>query len=525
MGRWMRPAFLGLSFLAASVLAGAPGRGDEAAGSPEVRVILWFDTEDYLLPASDDAAKRIAGMLAERGIRGTFKVVGEKARALERRGRTDVIEALRKHDIAFHSNFHSVHPTPAEYLAEAGWEEGVAEFARREGPGAADVRRIFRVERLACYGQPGSSWGPETYAGLARIGVAPCYVDDGDHVEMGGQPFRYCGVLTVYGMGGNCTRMDLHAEGGLERGCRAFEEVVRRLRAAGGGLISIYYHPCEWVHREFWDGVNFRRGANPPREEWREPPQREPEETEAAFERYGKYLDFLKTQGVAFVTASDLLRIYADPVREEGASLDDALRAAREIAGSGKVDALEARNGRYLSPADQLAALVEALARTVEEGAAPSRVDVPELLGPAEPPPAAEAEGGAGEEEVDWPAFRAALLDVRDALRVRRQVPSRVFLGARAIAPADFLGACAGLALEALGGEPRKGLPARGPGPAVRIRRGVQVATERHIARDTPGLFGGWIIHREGFRAPHLLEMGRLQAWTLKPAAAVTRAR
>ena len=86
--------------------------GQEPAKGPRIDVILWFDTEDYLLPADDDAAKRLAEMLSQRGIRATFKVVGEKARVLEKRGRTDVIAALRKHDIAYHSNLHSVHPTP-----------------------------------------------------------------------------------------------------------------------------------------------------------------------------------------------------------------------------------------------------------------------------------------------------------------------------------------------------------------------------------------------------------------------------
>src|SRR5690242_8915370 len=88
--------------------------------APEIDVLLWFDTEDYLLPADDDAAKRLAELLSAREIRGTFKVVGEKARVLERRGRTDVIAALQKHAIGFHANYHSVHPTPTEYLADCG---------------------------------------------------------------------------------------------------------------------------------------------------------------------------------------------------------------------------------------------------------------------------------------------------------------------------------------------------------------------------------------------------------------------
>jgi hypothetical protein len=44
------------------------------------------------------------------------------------------------------------------------------------------------------------------------------------------------------------------------------------------------------------------------------------------------------------------------------------------------------------------------------------------------------------------------------------------------------------------------------------------VGSTRYVAEDTPDLFGGWIIHKEGFRAPKLMELARLQAWTLKPA-------
>ena len=36
-----------------------PAHLSAAEASPKVYVILWFDTEDYLLPASDDAALRV----------------------------------------------------------------------------------------------------------------------------------------------------------------------------------------------------------------------------------------------------------------------------------------------------------------------------------------------------------------------------------------------------------------------------------------------------------------------------------
>src|SRR2546426_7428545 len=97
-----------------------------------IYVILWFDTEDYILPQSDDAALRVAEILTQQGVRATFKIVGEKARTLEKRGRQDVIAALSRHDIGFHSNLHSQQPSPALRLRDMGWEEGVQEFDRTE---------------------------------------------------------------------------------------------------------------------------------------------------------------------------------------------------------------------------------------------------------------------------------------------------------------------------------------------------------------------------------------------------------
>src|SRR3984893_16069460 len=164
-------------FLTVFVAVVAPVRAaDEKA---KVYVILWFDTEDYILPASDDAALKVADMLTKEKIRATFKVVGEKARTLEKRKRGDVIAALKKHEIGYHSNFHSVQPSPAMYLNNLGWDEGVAEFDRREGPGRADVERVFGTAP-SCYGQPGSSWGPQSYGALNKWGMK-VYLDAGAH--------------------------------------------------------------------------------------------------------------------------------------------------------------------------------------------------------------------------------------------------------------------------------------------------------------------------------------------------------
>jgi hypothetical protein len=490
-----------------------PKASPAASEVARVDVILWFDTEDYLSPADDDACKRLAQMLTERHIRATFKVVGEKARVLERRGRHDVIDALKNHDIGYHANFHSVHPAPSEYLADCGLLDGMAEFERREGGGAADVRRIFGLNTLVCYGQPGSSWAPQAIAALKNIGIAPsgvpCYVDEGEHVGLDHKPFWFAGALNVYHMGPNYTRMELHDPAAVEPAKQKVSDIAQRLRTEGGGLISIFYHPCEWIHLEFWDGVNFRRGANPPPEQWKAPPQRTSLETDAAFERFGQYIDHIRSiPGVRFVTAGELPSIYPDTVRTAGAPEEDMAQIASRLVSDGTngVDFAVIDNRSY-SAADQF----ELLATAVGHLSAAEKFQLPllatGLLGPESEPPQSNQRT-----HIDWPAFRMATADVVNFIKTRGRVPARVFIGPDAIPPSVFLIALAkvyefhrvhgALPLEA----------------GVELPESVELLPARHVAEDTPGLFGGWIIHKENFRAPKILEMARLQAWTLKPA-------
>lgn len=478
-----------------------------------VNVILWFDTEDYLLPADDDAAKRLAQMLAARHIRATFKVVGEKARVLEQRGRRDVIDALKENDIGYHSNLHSVHPAPAEYLADCGLLDGMEEFVRREARGAADVRRIFDVPTLVCYGQPGSSWAPQAVAALGQCGISndgtPCYLDSGNHIGLHGRPYWYCGVLCVYDMSPNETRMDLYEPGGLEKGDEDFDRIASRLAAAGGGLISIYYHPCEWVHVKFWDAVNFSRGANPPREEWKAPPQRPAAETEAAFTRFGAYLDHLRAvPNVQFVTASQLPKVYPDRSTAEGATDSDVMQLARALGASNSAGVdFQLIGDKAFSPADQFYLFCSALGRLIHPDSASGSLSLPAgLLGPDGPPPeSVNAPNG-----INWPAFRDAVLDAGDFVHQQHRVPARVFIGADAIAAADFLVAMAHVLTQRAdaGHFPE----------SVTLPIGIKLLTARHVVPDSPAVYGGWIIHKEGFRAPHMLDTAKLQAWTLKPA-------
>lgn len=56
-----------------------------------IKVMLWYDVEDFITPEADDALLALIDMMDSLGIRGSFKIVGEKIRVLKERGRTDIL--------------------------------------------------------------------------------------------------------------------------------------------------------------------------------------------------------------------------------------------------------------------------------------------------------------------------------------------------------------------------------------------------------------------------------------------------
>ena len=487
--------------LCAVVFAAALGAHAQDS-MPPVYVTLWFDTEDYILPQDDGAAKRLAEMLTRLGVQATFKVVGEKARVLESRGRRDVIAALRRHDIGYHSNTHSQQPTIAVYLQNAGWEDGRAEFYRRESRGARDVERIFGMKPSA-YGQPGSAWAPQAYPALRDMGIE-MYLDEADHVGIDDQPFYYGGMLNVFRMRSNLARMELNGGASLATGKARFTRTVEQLRSRGGGTISIYYHPNEWVHAEFWDAVNFRRGANPPRTAWKRPPTRPEAETEQAFRDFEEYVRFIKTQpGVRFVTATELKGIYRDETPGRAFSRDEVVRVAREIR---REITFQRSEGYALSAADTFSLLNNAMAAFIERRQLPDPARIAVLDGPARS--YVPSTGGARSASYPWEAFAAAVGDTADFCRTTRRVPDEIWIGAENLSPADYLATLARTLDE---------VSSSGTAPAQVTRADGRFTADRYVAADAPALWG-WIIFPEGFHAPRIMELARLQAWTLKPA-------
>lgn len=461
---------------------------------PPVYVTLWFDTEDYLLPASDDATLRLARFLSDEGVRATFKVVGEKARVLEQRRRHDVIDALKEHEIGYHTNFHSVHPTISAFSANLGWDDGVAEFNRRQRGGFDDLIRVFG-QMPSCYGQPGSSWAPQVYGALREWGV-PLYLDAGNHIQLDGRAFWYGGILSVYSMK-HTLRTDLEAPSDLGTAKAEFRASYDEIVAAGGGLVSIYYHPCEFVHTQFWDGANFSKGANPPRNQWKLPKKKTAEQTATAFANFEGYVQFIKSlPNVRFVTGWEITNLY-----EEGRQPISVAQLAASV--TPEISYFES-GSLSLSPSQIFAGLNEAFVNGYHQGAslAESKAYGPSLVGPTSAPPVIDQDI-----DIDLEQFARTAKDVDAYLDRHQRIPNAVWFGSQRVSPERYLYRLARL-LE------QDKLPQTVTFDAdVKVR----LAAADYVQQDNPRLWG-WVIFPDGFSAPEMMRLAKRQAWTLKPA-------
>ena len=75
-------------------------------------VIFSLDTEDYINRDAAEGILRTAQLFRRENIKGCYQIVGMLAEALVEWNRQDIIDELREyHEVDYHSNRHSHHPT------------------------------------------------------------------------------------------------------------------------------------------------------------------------------------------------------------------------------------------------------------------------------------------------------------------------------------------------------------------------------------------------------------------------------
>lgn len=468
-----------------------------------VNVFFWFDVEDYVTPESDVALGRLVELFDRHGLKATFKMVAEKVRGLERRGHQDILAKLRAHDIGYHTDYHSKPPSIAEYLLDCDWEEGTAEFMRREQDGLDTLKRAFQ-RSPSCYGQPGGAWAPQVYPALRQWGM-PVYLDAGPWVRLDGRPHRYCDVLDLLGLE---ALRSIGVSGGGEEVARRQAQVaewVNRFRPTGGE-ISLYAHECEFATRTFWDAINYSRGTDTPRERWQPAPLLSETEREERYAAMDGFLTFVQSlPDVRIAVASEASLLYRDRAKGRSFTPHQIAQVCEPMA-----DGITHQmcDGVWLAPAEVYGLVVALVAARIRNGKWPDQVPYRYLDGPS--PPFFGASPDSTSTEVSHMAlddlFGVCLYE--DAyLNACGQMPARVQVGSGWLMPADFLATVGSFLCHWLDGS-------TDDAPIVRGRFLQAKYVPDHVSWD-------WLVFPSGFSADPLLRMGQLQAWTLKPAPLV----
>ena len=456
----------------------------------KIYIAFQLDTEDFINEATDDVLIELVKIFDKHDVKVTFAIVGEKARALERRNRRDVIEALRKHDIAYQSNLHSVHPVITEYVRELDWSEGVEEVIRRELEGVIDIARIFGKWPKA-FVQPGGSWTPQAVYAIRKMRIN-VYADG--IFESG--PFWYCGVLGIrYTI--HFREDKAHLDDYLKELKEEFEAQYSKLKDMGG-VIIILLHPCMLVTKEFWDALNFAKGVNNDRVTYSV--LYPTEIVRAKLRNLDKFVQFLKKHDVEFVTLSELYDLFKEPSKVR-LTMNEIEMISDHFARKLKYLKL----GRhYISPAEAFYALSSFLSSYYLEGKLPSIVECAKVLGPIQKPRTLKRRV-----IISLSEFLKKVCEVKLYLNAMGVIPHEIKIERHTIGPGDFMKAMASICLKLLEKRPIREISVE----PFRQAPELDFDLEDRVKRGWK-----WIIFPEKFSAPRILEYTLLQSWTLKPA-------
>jgi len=467
-----------------------------------VYVYLWFDIEDYVTKESDDLVLEASRILKKYKIPVTCKVVAEKVRALLANGRNDVIAAISEHDVGYHLDTHSRHPTLYEYLAEENVAKGAADFYDREKDGFQLVKHTFK-RSPSCFGHPGPAWAPHIYPALKEMGI-PVYLDETSIINVDNAPYWYCGVLNLNGANENFILFDRTFEdpSGIIKVKARFRRIHESMKKSGG-LVSILFHLHTAINEKFWDEVNFGKGMNRRATEYVRPPPQPREVTERAWKDFDEFMGYVSSfKDIRFITARDAQTMYrrADVVEVNREKLRALVENSRR-----RIDCVWVE-GYPFSPAQIFYAVARVLKGYEDSGRVPGRLSVREPLGPLKASDS-NVEPGAS---ITTKQLLAACEKAVDFIDSSGYMPGVLGLaGDVRLAPADFLStASTGLA-ELL----RTGLmPA-----AIPFSKGRFLGT-RHVDAGRFKLACRWNVLPPKFSAPKILEQINLQTWTLVPA-------
>jgi len=465
--------------------------------SQSAYVVVVFDVEDYISPESegvDDIPLWLAETMHEVGVTGTFFIIGEKARSLEARGRQDVIDAMASHDIGSHTNYGSIHPTVTEILEWADWDEGVMAMLENESAGFDELERIFGVP-VSSLARHGGSYGPQLIYALGQMGKGYVY-----------SPFRFPGKHATW----FCNTLNFHGDYGNFDDSYFKDELFDPLLDSleknfandveGLDVVSFFAcHPTKVRAEQFWD-FNFYEGANPPSADSLKAPALRPAESmETARKNFRRLMQFLKDQpNIQITTYSDLMERFS--YQAEYIGKKDIQRVAEQVDLSKQVVYDE-----YYSPSEVLAALVESIHAYSEAGKLPGKLPRHSPLGPMSMPPE-----NPGTSELSLEQVYGLAGEAGEFIRNKGHLPAQLMVDGKQVGTGSLLHLFSSVYLDIESGKPGEVYEVIPFDP-------YPMQNEEAIVSEVEG-YKHWIVHKPDLDMSKLVEITRMQLWTLKPA-------
>ena len=468
----------------------------------QVKVIISFATEDFVTPQHDEILIRLAKGLSERGLVGNFHLTGQLARTLRRRGRADVMEALRKHEIGYHSNTHGARPFLAGLLEDNTWDEGLAKVLPTEARGLRDVEKI--MGKKAQYYTLEFIKAPQLIHAVRLLGIR----------QLGYSPIPTFGRAAVWMADVLCcgNELTLGMEAGpdtpnrLERMRTKFDQLYERARAGeNDGVIRAFLHPYKLITppTQSWGRINrLYTGESLPGCDWQVPQCFDADVTERLLGEHEAMLDHMASRiGVSFEPMSILASMYAEQ-RPAFVPLATIAALAERVVNRPTAPVVD---GMSYSPAEAYGLIMGALGHYGKMAELPDAVPLRPGLGPvAELAQFDEARAVTSDDFLQACALEDGHYDFHGHMSSGFE-----WAGAQ-IGPGTALAVAATLLLGLIRSEAPPGQVAIRPQPSL-----PEAADEPYFQEQTFYREG---IYPDGFTGEAICRHCRLQSWSVRPA-------
>lgn len=432
-------------------------------------IVFSFDTEDFTSSRAADAICREAKIFEEEGVRGCFCLVGLLADQLVNWGRTDVLEALKYHEINSHTYGHTLHPMINEYTDIENAYEAIDRVIAEESLGVEKIKKATGVDRIYAAVPPGNQKSYAAMYGYHKMSI-PIYADTFcDTVD--GEGTYYCNIYHM-----------AYYEA-MESFFRGDESDIKRLidRIALRKRVVIYTHPNAAISNGWWDILNYDKENLVPFGEFLQCPEHPSEVTEHFYNNIRTMLKLVKADPRFRITT---YKEISEEIATEGERI---VRAADipEIARRLNESFENIRTPVSLSISDIMLAC-----RDLLQGKAEHKCG--DVYGFLEKPYAVASSVTVKAEDI-----KESAKTIKDG----EFIPSKFTVGGVDIGPADWLFA----ALEVLQGKEEIVISPKNQLPSLDI-----------VPETRDAYFKGTWRHSDSFEDKYLSDRLRWQIWTLR---------